>query len=129
MTEVEISRIIIDEKKSEQVIILKEKSGQRLLPMVVGPAEVSAIKMTLSEFIPPRPFTHDLLSSIIKELDFKLDKVIIDELIEGTFHAKLYLKNRDKSKIIDARPSDSIALALRTKSPIFVKEHIMEKIS
>lgn len=130
MIEVELSRIIIDEEKKEQVVVLKEKKGQRLLPIVIGITEASAIKMKLNGFEPPRPLTHDLIASIFDNMGIRLEKVVIDNLIEGTFHAKLYLGiNGGAIKIIDARPSDSIALAVRTKSPIFANSQIFEKLS
>jgi hypothetical protein len=130
MVEVELSRIIIDEEKREQVIVLKEKYGNRLLPIVIGINEAAAIRMQLSGFIPPRPLTHDLMCSFINTLELKLEKIIIDKLVDSTFHAKLYLMTKDKGlKIIDARPSDSIAIAVRTKSPIFVEEEIFDKLS
>jgi len=130
MIELELSRIIIDEEKKEQVIILKEKKGKRLLPIVIGIVEASAIKMKLNGFKPPRPLTHDLISSILDNLGMRLVRVVIDNLIEGTFHAKLYLgHNGDIAKVIDARPSDSIALAVRTKSPIFVKGQVLDKLN
>ncbi len=130
MIEVELSRIIIDEQKKEQVIVLKEKEGARLLPIVIGIGEATAIKMKLGGFIPQRPLTHDLILAIIGNLKFNLEKIVIDDLIDGTFHAKLYLKNNEKeSKVVDARPSDSIALAVRSKSPIFVEEGVLEKLS
>ena len=110
MVRAELSRIVIDEEKREQVVILKEKKGRRLLPIVVGINEAAAIRMHLSGFTPPRPLTHDLIRSLIGTLEVKLEKVIIDKLIDGTFHAKLYLQTKnDGSKIVDARPSDSIA--------------------
>jgi len=131
MIEIELSRIVIDEEKSEQVVVLKEKGGARFLSIVIGINEASAIKMKLSGFNPPRPLTHDLMSTIIDHLGIQLEKVVIDNLVDGTFHAKLYLRNgsNNMSKIVDARPSDSIALALRTKSPIFVEEKVLEKLS
>ncbi len=131
MIEIELSRIVIDEERKEQVVVLKEKGGSRLLSIVIGIAEATAIKMKLSGFNPPRPLTHDLLSTIIGHLGVQLEKVVIDNLVDGTFHAKLYFKNGndDMLKIIDARPSDSIALAVRTKSPIFVEEKVLEKLS
>jgi bifunctional DNase/RNase len=129
MIEVGLSRIVIDEKKKEQVIVLKEKEGTRVLPIVIGINEASAIKMKLSGFIPPRPLTHDLILNIISGLGIKLEKVVIDKLIEGTFHAKLHFQNTKKvSKIVDARPSDSVALAIRTVSPIFVEEQVLNKV-
>ncbi len=130
MIEVELSRIIIDEQKKEQVIVLKEKQGPRLLPIVIGIGEATAIKMKLGGLKPQRPLTHDLILAIIGNLKVALEKVVIDDLIEGTFHAKLYLRNHEKKpKVVDARPSDSIALAVRSKSPIFVEEQVLEKLS
>ncbi len=130
MIEVELSRIIIDEQKKEQVIVLKEKEGTRLLPIVIGIGEATAIKMKLGGFTPQRPLTHDLIVAIIANLKVTLERVVIDDLIDGTFHAKLYFKNDEKEpKVVDARPSDSIALAVRSKSPIFVEEGVLEKLS
>lgn len=130
MIEVELSRIIIDEQNKEQIIVLKEKEGNRLLPIVIGIGEAIAIKMKLGGFIPRRPLTHDLILAIIGNLKVTLERVVIDELIDGTFYAKLYLKNQEKEpKVVDARPSDSIALAVRSKSPIFVEEQILEELS
>lgn len=130
MIEVELSRIIIDEEKKEQIIVLKEKNGSRILPIVIGIYEATAIKMKLGGFVSPRPLTYDLMANIISELDNKIEKVVIDDLIEGTFHAKIYLKHSGNGfKIIDARPSDSIALAVRTKSPIFAENKVVDKLS
>ena len=129
MIEVELSRIIIDENKDEQIVVLKEKGGNRFLPIVIGLNETRAIKLKLSGTIPPRPLTHDLISSIIATFGIKLEKIIIDNLIDGTFHAKLYLKTDGMLKIVDARPSDSIALALRANASIFVEEQVLNKLS
>ena len=130
MVEFEVSKIIIDEKSQEQVIVLKEKEGQRLLPIVIGINEAAAIRMKFGGFSPPRPLTHDLLKSLIDSLDAKLEKIVIDELVDSTFHAKLMLKTeKGASKRIDARPSDSIALAVRTQAPIFIEEEVLNKSS
>ena len=130
MIEVELSRIIIDEEKKEQVVILKEKCGDRFLPIVIGINEAAAIKMKLGGFVPPRPLSHDLMSAIITKLHATLERIVVDNLTEGTFHAKLYLKKEDnKSIVIDARPSDGLALAVRNKTPIFVEEHVLGKLS
>ena len=130
MIEVELSQIIIDEHKKEQIIVLKEKDGSRLLPIIIGIGEAMAIKAKLGGFNPERPLTHDLMLTIIGNLKVTLEKVVIDDLINGTFYAKLYLENHEKKpKVIDARPSDSIALAVRSKSPIFVEEQVLEKLS
>jgi len=127
MIEMELTKIVIDEKRHDQLIVLKEKNGVRLLPIVIGLNEASAIKLKISGFQPPRPLTHDLLHSTIENLDANIEKIVIDKLEENTFHAKLYLKQDGKVKIIDARPSDSIALAVRAKAPIFVEDKILEQ--
>jgi bifunctional DNase/RNase len=130
MIEVEVSRIIIDEQRREQVVVLKEKDGNRLLPIVVGTPEAAAIRMQLNGFIPPRPLTHDLMSSLMQMLGVTLERIVIDKLIDNTFHAKLYLKTSDNGlKILDARPSDSIALAVRTKSALFIEDTVFKKLA
>lgn len=120
-----LSKIKVDETRNEQVIVFKEKDGTRLLPVVIGMAEVNSIKMKLSGVKPPRPMTHDLLQQIIEQLGGKLEKVVIDRLQQNTFFAKLYLRTPSKEVIIDARPSDSVALALRADAPVFVEEEVI----
>ncbi|MFH1441394.1 MAG: bifunctional nuclease family protein [Candidatus Omnitrophota bacterium] len=128
MVEMELNKIVIDEKRHDQLIVLKEKNGGRILPIIIGLAEASAIKLKISGFQPPRPLTHDLLHTAIEDLDAKLEKVIIDKF-EGTiFHAKLVIKtNAGETRIIDSRPSDSIALAVRAHAPIFVDENVINQ--
>src|SRR3989338_6310174 len=110
MIQVELSKIIIDEKRQDQIIVLKEKKGDRQFPIVIGFLEASSIKMKLSWIIPPRPMTHDLLASTIQALSARFDKLIIDKMVNNTFHAKLHLKTRGGKDIeVDARPSDGIA--------------------
>jgi len=127
MIEVELNKIIIDEKRHEQIIVLKEKGGNRRLPIIIGFLEATSIKMKLSGLKPPRPLTHDLLQSAIENLDGRLEKVVIDKLLENTFHAKLIIKQDSKLRIVDARPSDSIALAVRMNSPIFVEDEVLKQ--
>jgi bifunctional DNase/RNase len=129
MVEMELTKIVIDEKRHDQLIVLKEKGGNRLLPIVVGLSEASAIKLKISGFQPPRPLTHDLLHSTIENLEASIDRVVINKLEENTFHAQLIIKTDSGStKIIDARPSDSIALAVRAHAPIFVEDEIMKQV-
>ena len=126
MIELVLNKIKIDETRNEQIIVFREKEGTRFLPVVIGVAEVNAIKMKLSGMKPPRPLTHDLLLEVIQQLGAKLDRILIDKLQNNTFYAKLYLRrNADGEVQIDARPSDSVALALRAGAPIFVAEEIM----
>ena len=128
MVEMELNKIVINEKRHDQLIVLKEKKGDRILPIVIGLNEASAIKMKIGGFTPPRPLTHDLLHSTIKNLEAKLERIIIDRLEENTFFAKLVIKtDKGTTKVVDSRPSDSIALAVRANVPIFVDESILKQ--
>ncbi|MCA9399045.1 MAG: bifunctional nuclease family protein [Candidatus Omnitrophica bacterium] len=127
LIEVELSKIIIDEKRQDQVIVLKEKTGERQFPIVIGFLEASSIKMKLSGMEPPRPMTHDLLVSTIESLGGRLERLIIDKMEDNTYHAKLELKRGTKKIKVDTRPSDGIALVVRTGAKIFVEEGVMEK--
>ena len=128
MIQVELSKIIIDEKRQDQIIVLKEKNGERQLPIVIGFLEASSIKMKLSGVEPPRPMTHDLLGAVIQGLEAKLERLVIDKMVNNTFHAKLEFKTKDgQTKFIDARPSDGIAMAVRTSAAIFVEEDVIKK--
>jgi len=128
MIEMELNKIVIDEKRHDQLIVLKEKGGNRILPIVIGLNEASAIKLKISGFQPPRPLTHDLLHSTIENLEANIEKIIIDKLEENTFHAKLVIAtNSGKTKVLDARPSDSIALAVRAHAPIFVEDEVIKQ--
>ncbi|MDD5154921.1 MAG: bifunctional nuclease family protein [Candidatus Omnitrophica bacterium] len=127
MVEMELNKIVIDEKRHDQLIVLKEKGGNRILPIVIGLNEASAIKLKISGFTPPRPLTHDLLYTTIENLQARIDKIIIDKLEENTFHAKIILVDASgKTKTVDARPSDSIALSVRAHAPIFVEDQVIK---
>ncbi|MDP8266616.1 MAG: bifunctional nuclease family protein [Candidatus Aceula meridiana] len=124
--EVDLSKIIIDEKRHDQVIVLKEKKGERQLPIMIGLMEASSIKMKLSDYKMPRPLTHDLVLSIVEGLDAKIERLVIDKLIDQTFHAKLILRTeKGDPRKIDTRPSDGVAIAVRAQIPVFVEEEIL----
>jgi bifunctional DNase/RNase len=107
-------------------VLLKEKNGTRMLPIWIGPSEASAIAIQLTGRQFQRPLTHDLLKSVIEGLEAKVPKIAIIDLREKTYYAKVYLERaQDDVLAIDARPSDCIALALRTGSPIFVREELL----
>ncbi|MFC1624248.1 bifunctional nuclease family protein [Candidatus Omnitrophota bacterium] len=129
IVEMELNKIRIDENRGEQVIVLKEKGGSRILPIVIGIMEVTAIKMKISGIMPPRPMTHDLFYLTIKQLGARLERIVITKLEQNTFFAKLVLGIDGKFEEVDARPSDSIAIALRAEAPIFVAEEVLKMIS
>jgi uncharacterized protein len=126
--EMELNKIRIDENRGEQVIVLKEKGGDRFLPIVIGIMEVTSIKMKISGVKPPRPMTHDLLYATIKQVGARLDKIVVTKLEQNTFFAKLVLQIDGRVEEVDARPSDSIALAIRADAPIFAAEEVLNGI-
>ena len=107
-------------------ILLKEMNGSRRLPIIIGAFEAQAIALEIEGIKPPRPLTHDLLKNVIDNLGASIIEVIIDELKENTFYAKIILEVSALTNEIDARPSDAIALAVRTQSPIYAAESVME---
>ena len=130
LVQMEVSKIRIDERRGEQVIVLKEREGNRFLPIIIGISEVTAIKMKISGMQPPRPLTHDLLRETIAQLGATLQRIVITRLELNTFFAKLILQTKDgEVKEVDARPSDSIAVALRADAPIFVAEEVLNQVA
>ena len=128
-TEVELSRIIINETSDQQIIVLKERHGQRSFPIVIGIAEIFAIDRRLKGIKPPRPMTHDLLNSVIENLGAKIKKIVINDLRNHTFYAKIHLSLNGRTVEVDSRPSDAIALGAASNAPIYVADHIFEKTS
>lgn len=126
LVEAKIEGLALDMATKSPVVILSPVGMEKVLPIWIGQAEAMGIAMVLSGVQSKRPMTHDLLKEIISILDAELARVEITELKEETFHARLLLKRNGKEFEIDARPSDSIALALRTNSKIFVSEELFK---
>lgn len=124
---VRIERVTLDTASNRFVVILKDDSHERWLPIVVGPAEAQAIALQLEHVSTPRPMTHDLLRNILNVLQAEVTKVVINSLRDNTYFASIDFKTGSNSYEIDARPSDAIAIALRTDTPIFVDEQVMKK--
>jgi len=129
MIEVKVVKLGIDANSKMPVIILKEKEGQKTLPIWIGLFEAQAIALALEKVKPPRPLTHDLAKLLIEKLDGKLDSVVISDVINNTFYAQLFIQRDRENVEVDSRPSDAIALALRFKAPIFVDETILKKLA
>jgi len=125
--EAELSRIIINETSEQQIIVIKERNGNRSFPIVIGIVEIFAIDRRLKGIKPPRPMTHDLLDGVIKSLNAKVEKILIDDLSNHTFFAKITLSIDGETVEIDSRPSDAIALGVVSNAPIYVAEHVFEK--
>jgi len=127
MIEVTIDSIRMSMISSQRVVILREKTAGRYLPIWIGPSEADAIAVKLQNMSVPRPLTHDLLGSIVGSLGATVVFVVVSELKDDTFYAKIVLNVNGGQIEIDSRPSDAIALAVRTKSPIFVEESVLDK--
>jgi len=129
MIEVKVAHLGLDRATNTPVVILQEKEGERVLPIWIGPAEASAIAMELAGVKFSRPLTHDLVKQIVVGLGADLQRVVISRVKENTYYAELHLHRDDHVIQIDARPSDSIAVALRLKAPIFTQEGLLELTS
>ena len=125
----ELSSIVISETHDEQVIVLKEVEGERAFPIVIGIWEAVAIDRNIKGKKTPRPITHDLLENVIHGLNAKLDRIIVTELRDRTFFAKLLLRQNGKTIEVDSRPSDAIALAVQMRAPIYVEETVLEEVT
>jgi bifunctional DNase/RNase len=125
----ELSKIIITETSEEQVVVLKEVEGSRAFPIVIGIWEAIAINRYVNRQKTPRPMTHDLLTQTIRNLGFSLERIIVNDLKEGVFFARLVLKRNGKSVEVDSRPSDAIALAVQWNCPIYVEERVIEEVA
>ena len=124
--EMTIKGLMVDPVTNVPIVILRDKDGQRVLPIWVGIFEANAIALQIENVHTPRPMTHDLLRNVIKDLEGRVERVVVCDLKENTFYAVIYLTVRGESVAIDARPSDAIALALRTRSPILVEETVID---
>lgn len=126
IVEVRVNGLILEHKSQQNIVILRELEGERILPIWIGPNEAQAIRRILSEESFPRPLTHDLLQLIVEGLKAKIARVVIADLRENTFFASVFVERESEVLSIDSRPSDSIAVALRAKAPIFVNEKLLQ---
>jgi bifunctional DNase/RNase len=127
MLEMTIESIRVSMLNHQRVVILKEKEAERYLPIWIGPAEADAIAVKLQEYQVPRPLTHDLLGNVIGALGAAVNSIIVSDLQNDTFYAKIILAVDGKQLEIDSRPSDAIALAVRVSVPIFAEEGVLDK--
>ena len=128
MLEAYLAKLIINEKSEQQIMILKEKEGNRILPVIISIFEAVSIDRALRKIEIPRPLTHDLLYSVIIHLQAAIEFIEITSLKGGTYFGNLHLKNSTGIKIVvDCRPSDAVAIAVRAKCPIMIQEDVLEQ--
>ncbi|OHB74037.1 MAG: hypothetical protein A2W17_07065 [Planctomycetes bacterium RBG_16_41_13] len=128
MIPVSLSKIVITETSDHQVIVLKELEGKRSFPIIIGLNEAWAIDRAVKGISTPRPLTHDLITRIIESLNADVERVIISDLRNNTFYAKIVLRQDGNIVEIDSRPSDAVALAMQKNTPIFVASKVLEEV-
>ncbi|RMH35327.1 MAG: bifunctional nuclease family protein [Nitrospirae bacterium] len=121
--------VLVDPNTDTQIVVLRDDGNTEVLPIWVGTAEGTSIRLALEGIVPPRPMSHDLITSFAQHLGFTVTKVIITEVKENTYYAVLHLTANGIERVIDCRPSDAIAVAVRTKSPIYVTAEVLERKS
>jgi len=126
LVEVKVQSLGLDRLSNSPVLILQEKGGERVLPIWIGPGEASAIAMQLARMKVSRPLTHDLLVSVLAGLGGSLDRVVITGVTDSTYYAELVIQRTGGVISVDARPSDSIAVALRAEARIFAEDELLE---
>lgn len=126
VVEVRLHGLVLEQKTQQNIVILREIEGERILPIWIGPVEAQAIRRYLAEESFPRPLTHDLIQLVVDGLKAKVTRIVIADLKESTFFASIVIESAGEVLSIDARPSDSIAIALRAKAPIFVNEKLLQ---
>jgi uncharacterized protein len=127
LIEMAIKGLMLDPITNLPIVLLRDLDNQRVLPIWVGPVEANAIALQVENVAPPRPMTHDLLRNLLQELGATLARVIIADLRDNTFFAYLELRRGSETILVDARPSDALALSIRTKSPVFVDDKVLEQ--
>ena len=124
--EMTIKGLMIDPITNMPIIVLRDEGGQRVLPIWVGVFEANAIALQIENVQTPRPMTHDLLKNVIDDLSARVERIVVTDLKENTFYARIYIHASQGLLAVDARPSDAIALALRTRSKIFVEDAVIQ---
>jgi uncharacterized protein len=129
LVEVKVQSLGLDRASNTPVVILQEVDGERVLPIWIGPGEASAIAMQLADMTFSRPLTHDLLMSVVTGMGGDLDRVVITRVTDSTYYAELVVHRGEEVITLDARPSDSIAVALRSEARIFANDELLETAS
>lgn len=124
----ELARVLIRETDDTHVVELREVDGERIFPIVIGLHEAAAIERRLMGQVPPRPQTHELLSQVIQQMGGTIERVVINDLKDHTFYARLLIRQGEILLDVDSRPSDAIALGVATDVPIYVETHVLEEV-
>ncbi|WP_447976597.1 bifunctional nuclease family protein [Candidatus Nitrospira bockiana] len=126
---VTVHGVLADPNTETQIVILRDEKNAEVLPIWVGTAEGNAIRLAMEGIMTPRPMTHDLIRSVAEHLNIKVSRVVVSEVRSNTYYASIHLVSRESERIVDSRPSDAIALALRTNAPIYVSSDVLKQRS
>jgi uncharacterized protein len=129
MIEMELTGVRVELPTNQPIVLLRERDGERYLPIWIGAAEAAAIALSLQGVVTPRPMTHDLLKSILEDLAIQVQRIVVTELRDATFFATITLTRQGEDYEVSSRPSDAIALAVRTSAPIFASEDVLIEAS
>ncbi len=129
MIELNLVGVRVELPSNQPIVLLREKEGERYLPIWIGAMEATAIAFALQGIVTQRPMTHDLLKNVLEEIQVRVDRIVITELREGTFYAVIHMSRNGSSYEVSSRPSDAIALAVRVNVPIFAQEEVLTEAS
>lgn len=129
MVELSVIGVRVELPANQPIVLLREQGGERYLPIWIGAAEATAIALAMQGVTPPRPMTHDLFKNVLEELEVRVDRIEITELREGTFYAVISMTRNGTKHEVSSRPSDAIALAVRSGVPIFADEEVLGEAS
>jgi len=125
--EMKIKGLVVDPISKMPIVVLEDTKSDRMLPIWIGVFEANAIALKIENISTPRPMTHDLLKNFLDEMGITVEKIVVNDVRDNTFYAMIHCRSEERSITIDSRPSDAIALVLRTEAPIYVEENVVEK--
>ena len=125
--EMKIKGLVVDPISKMHIVVLEDLKSERMLPIWIGVFEANAIALKIENISTPRPMTHDLLKNFLDKLNISIEKIVVNDVRDNTFFAQIHCRYKDQTIMVDSRPSDAIALALRAEAPIFVENEVVKK--
>jgi uncharacterized protein len=126
LLQMKVDGLLFDPRSGMYILLLQQVDGNGTLPIWIGKPEADSIALAVGKVVTPRPLTHDLIKNVFDALDVRAQRVVITEIVENTYYALIYVTDGEKEITIDSRPSDAVAVALRTQSPIYVEEEVLD---
>ncbi len=127
LVQMKVQGLMFDPSQNAYIVVMREEEHKEVLPIWIGRSEANAIGLAVEGIFPPRPLTHDLISNVMDKLNAKIISIVLTDLKDATYYSKIHLSFNDRELTLDARPSDAIALALRSNAPIFANDTLVKK--